>query len=96
MGLSVAASVDRGDVAAAEAAMLKVFGSELQSRVARFGTEILGPAGQLGRGDPDAPLAGALELLYRQAPVMRFAGGANEIQRDIIAQRGLGLPRGRG
>lgn len=96
MGFSVAASIDRGDVAAPEAAMLKVFGSELQSRVARFGTEILGPAGQLGRGDPDAPLDGALELLYRQAPVMRFAGGANEIQRDIIAQRGLGLPRTRG
>ena len=94
MGLSTAATIDRGDVPTAEAAMLKVFGSELQSRVANVGTEILGPAGQLGQRDRDAPLEGAFELLYRQAPVMRFAGGANEIQRDIIAQRGLGLPRG--
>jgi alkylation response protein AidB-like acyl-CoA dehydrogenase len=93
MGLSTAAAIDRGEQPAAEAAMLKVFGSELQARVARVGTEILGPAGQLGRGDPDAPLDGAYELLYRQAPVMRFAAGTNEVQRDLIA-RGLGLPRG--
>jgi hypothetical protein len=31
--------------------------------------------------------------MYRTAPYLRFGGGTNEIQRDIIAQRGHGLPR---
>jgi alkylation response protein AidB-like acyl-CoA dehydrogenase len=94
LGLQTAAAIDRGDVPMAEAAMLKVYGSDLQSRVARAGTEILGPAGQLDRHDPHAPLRGAMEWLYRQAPLMRFAAGANEIQRDIIG-RAAGLPESR-
>ena len=93
MGLETAAVMDRGGAPIQEATMLKVFGSELQSRVADIGTDILGLAGQLSRPDPDAPLEGDLELLYRQAPVLRFAAGTNEVQRDIIAQRGFGLPR---
>ncbi len=36
---------------------------------------------------------GRLERMYRASPVWRFGGGANEIQRTIIAQHGLGLPR---
>jgi alkylation response protein AidB-like acyl-CoA dehydrogenase len=31
--------------------------------------------------------------MYKTAPLLRFGGGSNEIQRLIIAQRGLGLPR---
>ena len=50
-------------------------------------------SGQLRRGDPRAPMAGLAEFLYRRAPVIRFAGGTNEVMRDIIAQRGLTLPR---
>ena len=32
-------------------------------------------------------------LQYRAAPYLRFGGGTNEVQRDIVAQRGFGLPR---
>jgi alkylation response protein AidB-like acyl-CoA dehydrogenase len=39
-----------------------------------------------------APLAGKFERLYRAAPLMRFGGGTNEVLRDIIAQRGHGMP----
>jgi hypothetical protein len=41
----------------------------------------------------DAPLRGALESAYRFAVINTFGGGANEIQRDIIAMAGLGMPR---
>ncbi len=88
-----AAAVDAGAVPTIEGSMQKVFVSELQTRVADWGTRLLGLAGQLATGDAHAPLDGALEAMYRRAPVLRFGGGTNEIQRNIIAQRGLGLPR---
>ena len=58
-----------------------------------IGMEIIGLAGQLAPDDPAAPLHGRLQWLYTTAPLQRFGGGTNEIQRCIIAQRGLGLPR---
>jgi len=88
-----AAAVDAGRVPTIEGSTQKVFTSELQARVADWGMRLLGLAGQLAAGDPEAPLAGAIEAMYRRAPVLRFGGGTNEIQRNIIAQRGLGLPR---
>ncbi|MGV0602434.1 acyl-CoA dehydrogenase, partial [Mycolicibacterium pulveris] len=41
----------------------------------------------------DAPLRGELESAYRLAVINTFGGGANELQRDIIAMAGLGMPR---
>ena len=55
--------------------------------------EVLGPDGILKRGSTGALLQGQLELIYRSVPVYGFAGGTNEIQRDLVAQFGLGLPR---
>jgi alkylation response protein AidB-like acyl-CoA dehydrogenase len=57
--------------------------------------EILGSAGTLRAGSPGAALAGKLERVYRASLVLTFGGGTNEIQRDIIATAGLGLPRAR-
>jgi 3-oxocholest-4-en-26-oyl-CoA dehydrogenase alpha subunit len=73
--------------------MVKVFGSELQVALARDAVSILGPYGLLLPDDPYAPFDGEFSEAYQFSPVMAIGGGANEIQRNIIAQRGLGLPK---
>ena len=86
-------AIDQGGVPTTEASMAKIAVSELSARFADMALEILGPLGQLGPDEDAAPLAGRLAWLYRIAPMLRFGGGTNEVQRIIIAQRGLGLPR---
>jgi alkylation response protein AidB-like acyl-CoA dehydrogenase len=44
---------------------------------------------------PDAALGTRLSHMYRHHLALTFGGGANEVQREIIATRGLGLPRSR-
>ena len=84
--------IARGRVPRAEVSMVKIWISELRTRLANVGIGILGEMGQLRRGSSGAVAAGVFEWLYRFAPAPKFGGGANEVQRDIIAQ-GLGLPR---
>ncbi len=81
----------KGALSMGEASAAKVFGTELTQQVARQLLEVLDHNG-LRRG-ADAPLRGALEAAYRFAVINTFGGGANEIQRDIIAMAGLGMPR---
>ena len=70
-----------------------MFASDLEQRLADEGIRILGPRGQLEYGSAHVPAHGHLAQSWLLSPMLRFGGGANEIQRDIIAQRGLGLPR---
>ena len=93
IGLLNAWLIDQGIVPTKEGSMSKVYVSELNAHFASVGLDILGLAGQLGPNDDTAPLHGRLQWLYTIAPMQRFGGGTNEIQRIIIAQRGLGLPR---
>ena len=86
-------AIDQGGVPTTEASMAKIFVSELSARFADVALEILGPLGQLGPDEQEAPVDGRIQWLYRIAPMLRFGGGTNEVQRIIIAQRGLGLPR---
>jgi alkylation response protein AidB-like acyl-CoA dehydrogenase len=74
-----------------EASMTKLFASELTQRISRTGIKVLGLYGQL-YGD-DAPMKGRYESSYMTSLASTIAGGTSEIQRNIIAQRGLGLPR---
>jgi alkylation response protein AidB-like acyl-CoA dehydrogenase len=74
-----------------EASMTKLFASELNQRIARTGVKVLGMYGQLF-GD-EAPLRGRYESSYLTSLSSTIAGGTSEIQRNIIATRGLGLPR---
>ncbi|MBI2912967.1 MAG: acyl-CoA dehydrogenase family protein, partial [Chloroflexi bacterium] len=90
----VASMQAKGQIPNAEASISKLYGSELQQRLAGAGIEILGLAGQLEPGSRWAPLAGRLEQYYLFASALTVAAGTSEIQRGIIAGRGLGLPRG--
>ena len=91
MNLRVNAAMTKGVLNMGEASAVKVFGTELTQQVAGQLLEVLDHNG-LRRG-ADAPLHGALESAYRIAVISTFGGGANEIQRDIIAMAGLGMPR---
>jgi alkylation response protein AidB-like acyl-CoA dehydrogenase len=77
-----------------EASMSKLFGSEMQQRLANFTINTLGLGGQLAPGDRHAPLSGRAELYYQTTVPLTIAAGTSEVQRNIIATRGLGLPRG--
>lgn len=91
LNLRVNANMGAGAIGMAEASAAKVFGTELTQRVARELLDIMGQAGT--RKGSAAPLEGQLETAYRLAVINTFGGGANEIQRDIIAMAGLGMPR---
>ena len=83
----------KGLVPNAEASMSKMYGTELTQRVARTGMEVLGMAGMLSQGSKWAPLQGYIQQSYLSSTSATIAAGTSEIQRNIIAQRGLGLPR---
>ncbi len=89
----VAEILSEGRSPSHEAAAAKTFSTSLEQRIADFASELLGPASQLALGSPRAPLGGraARSLLY--APAYTIQGGTNNILRNIVAERGLGLPR---
>lgn len=97
MNCKQAWAIDQGQLGMADASAIKVYGSELYVEASRLLMEILGAAGPLHEESAGAVLAGELERFYRTSLVLTFGGGVNEVQRDIIAMAGLGLPRmGRG
>ncbi len=77
-----------------EASMSKVFGSETVQRVTEASLDILGMYGTLSREEKWAPLKGRVQEHWMNAFAGTIAAGTSEIQRNIIAGRGLGLPRG--
>lgn len=86
---------EAGTLTPADASGGKVYGSETDIESYRLLLEVIGRAGFLHQGSPGAVLAGVLEKAYRSAPVRTFGGGSNEVQREILAQTALGLPRGK-
>ena len=77
-----------------EASMSKVFGSETMQRVTKTCMEVLGMYGFLNRRDKWAPLEGQIQENWMMSFSGTIAAGTSEIQRNVIASRGLGLPRG--
>jgi hypothetical protein len=75
----------------AAASATKVFGTEFAIEAYRLLMEVLG-ANAYVRDGPGAILSGRIERMHRSALILTFGGGTNEVQRDIIAAAGLGLP----
>jgi alkylation response protein AidB-like acyl-CoA dehydrogenase len=83
----------RGMVPNYESAMSKMYGFELHQRVSEFGMELAGQYGQLAEGSDRAPMYGRIPSCYLRSFAFSLEQGTSEIDRDVIAQRGLGLPR---
>ncbi len=93
MSYRVATMQQRGLTPNYEASMVKVFATESSQRMYHFGTKMMGLYGQLTPGSKWAKLAGRIEQGYLSSVAPTIYSGSNEIQRNIIATRGLGLPR---
>jgi len=77
----------------ADASATKVFGTEFFIEAYGLLMEVLGQEASLRGDSPAAVLAGRLERSYQGTLILTFGGGTNEIQRDLIAMFGLGMPR---
>jgi alkylation response protein AidB-like acyl-CoA dehydrogenase len=84
-----------GGLPITEGSMAKLYTSETFQSSAAALIDVLGVHGLRDRHDPDAPLGGWVEHAHRHAQVVTIYAGTSEIQRSIIAERHLGLPRAR-
>ncbi|MBI2887532.1 MAG: acyl-CoA dehydrogenase family protein [Chloroflexi bacterium] len=93
IGYRTVSMQQKGQIPNKEASASKVFGAELAQRLANVGMNLLGLYGQLTRESRHTPIQGRLERLYKAAVFGTIGGGSSEVNRNIIAARGLGLPR---
>lgn len=93
LSLVAVGEVERGGLPLVEGATAKLFTGDLGERFAAFAVDALGTAATLCEDAEAVPLSGRLEQELRRSPMGVIGGGAAEVQKTIIAQRGLGLPR---
>jgi alkylation response protein AidB-like acyl-CoA dehydrogenase len=74
--------------------MLKLLVSETEQNFVNTSMQIFGPYGQIRKGSKWAQLNGKYERNYRDSLESLVTRGTSEIMRNVIATRGLGLPRG--
>lgn len=94
LSLRVAWMLNSGKIPNYEASMLKMVVAETEQKLVNTAMQIFGLYGQLREGSKWAPLNGKFEWRYRDSLEALVTRGTSEIMRNIIAQRGLGLPRG--
>jgi alkylation response protein AidB-like acyl-CoA dehydrogenase len=82
----------QGSLHPADSSAIKVYGSELLIEAHRMMLEVLGTHATLLGDSPGAVLKGRVDSSYRNGLILTFGGGTNEVQRDIIAMAGMGLP----
>ena len=83
---------EKGQPQMADSSAIKVYGSELNIEAYRALMEVMSAQGILAKGSPGAVLQGKIESSYRNGLILTFGGGTNEVQRDIIAMAGMGMP----
>jgi hypothetical protein len=83
----------RGGVPNYEASMNKNYGAELSQRTASTGMHLLGMIGNLHQNAARNPLKGRITHMYQSSVASTIAAGTSEVNRNVIATRGLGLPR---
>jgi alkylation response protein AidB-like acyl-CoA dehydrogenase len=91
LGLRVISALARGEAPGAEGSVIKLGAARMVARAGDLALKLEAPYGTLDRAD--APDRGAWQQLFLGAPAVRIAGGSDEIQRNILAERVLGLPR---
>ena len=72
--------------------MDKMYNCELAQRAAELGMQLLGAYGGLRKNSKYAPLNGYASFYYLDTPSFTMMGGTSEIDRNVIATQGLGLP----
>lgn len=85
---------ERGEIPNKESSIAKLYSSELDVRLAVTGMHLAGLHGQVNDRADDYVMGGKLPRFYMHSTTSPIGGGTSEIQRNIIAGRGLGLPRG--
>lgn len=93
LNFRIAADVEAGRMDVALASTAKVYGSETAIEVLRRLIEIMGSGALVRGGSAASLLAGELEYEVRGATISTFGGGTNELQRELIAQFGLNMPK---
>jgi alkylation response protein AidB-like acyl-CoA dehydrogenase len=88
----IASAASKGALHPADASATKVFGTEFYLEAFRLMMEVLGQNSYLKDDAPGAVLQARLEHNYRGLIILTFGGGVNEVQRDLIAVFGLGMP----
>lgn len=91
----IAADLEQDKMDVALASATKVYGSESVVEILRKLTEVVGANGLVRDGSSAAFLMGELEYDVRACVTLTFGGGTNEIQRELVAQFGMGMPRSR-
>ncbi|MGH2785446.1 MAG: acyl-CoA dehydrogenase family protein [Actinomycetota bacterium] len=93
LGYRLLSTLTKGDVPGPEGSLLKLFWGELDQRVAAVGTRMVGADLVLGKGSAQVG-GGSVQQAYLQSRSSTIAAGTTEIQKNIIAERVLGLPKG--
>jgi len=96
MDMKLASMVANGEIPVHEASLLKVLSNEFRVTFSGEVLQMLGSIGLVRRESPGAQLDSsddAIERQLRESTILLFGGGSNDVQRDIIATHGLGLPR---